>query len=88
VLEVWATPSGPSGGITHVVRALYNQEPLDLPGCPPGTCLELDRFEELVLGRFVLSDAQHSEACVLRVSHESPLPRPKAMASAADLEDM
>lgn len=40
------------------------------------TLLELQDFRDQVLAPFVLSEAQHAEACTATISHDQPLPQP------------
>ena len=48
------------------------------PAVPPAnpTLLELQDFRDQVLAPFVLSEAQHAEACAATISHDQPLPQP------------
>lgn len=40
------------------------------------TLLELTDFRDQVLAPFLLSEAQHAEACAATISHDQPLPQP------------
>jgi hypothetical protein len=48
------------------VRVLYNQQPLELPGCPPDKLMGLSTFEKELLGSFILSEQDHAQVCESR----------------------
>jgi acid phosphatase len=53
---------------------LYNREEIEIPHCPEGATLE--RFASEVLGPFLLSQAEATEACRVAVQHEGAMPQP------------
>jgi hypothetical protein len=70
----WELPDG-----THTVKVLYNREEIEIPhcNCPEGATLE--SFASEVLGPFLLSQAEATEACRVTVQHEGAMPQPSKL---------
>lgn len=62
VIELW-TKKGPEGKGENIVRVLYNQSEIKLPGAPG--LLTLDKFKEQTCGSLALSQDEHASLCTV-----------------------